>query len=207
MPRSPRSVVVGLAAVVLCALAVWRFRPFPGGATDAASFVAGILTLLAYLYLAAISVILAAIDLRTHRLPNAIVLPGYLVGAVLLGASAVVARDGGALLGAAIGAVAAFALFLLLALAVPGGLGFGDVKLAGVLGLFLGWLGWGPLAIGVAGGFVLGGLFAVCLLVARRAGRRSAIPFGPWLLAGAWLGIAAGAPLADAYLALAGIPG
>jgi leader peptidase (prepilin peptidase)/N-methyltransferase len=84
-------------------------------------------------------------------------------------------------------------------------MGGGDVKLAGVLGLFLGWLGWPELGVGAIGGFLLGGLFGVILLLTGRARRGTAVPFGPWLLAGAWLGILAGTPLAGAYLRLFGL--
>ena len=65
----------------------------------------------------------------------------------------------------------------------PRGMGFGDVKLAGVLGLYLGWFGWGALVVGWFAAFLLGGLFSVGLLLAGRAGRKSGIPFGPWMLA------------------------
>ncbi|GAA4160386.1 A24 family peptidase [Gryllotalpicola daejeonensis] len=206
-PISPRYLFVELGTGVFFALVAWRFWPFASDVTDASQLASRILTLLAFLYLAAISVVLALIDLDTHKLPNAIVLPSYLVGAVLLAASALSSHDLGRLLTAAIGAAAAFALFFLLAFAVPGGMGFGDVKLAGVLGLFLGFLGWGQLVVGIFGGFLLGGLFAIGLLIARRAGRRSGIPFGPWMLAGAWLGVAAGGPLIDSYLTLTGLAG
>jgi leader peptidase (prepilin peptidase)/N-methyltransferase len=96
-------------------------------------------------------------------------------------------------------------LYLLLAMLYPGGMGLGDVKLAGVLGLFLGWLGWGELVVGAFGAFLLGGLFGVALLLGRRAGRKSSIPFGPWMLVGAWLGIFAGDVLANGYLGLFGL--
>ncbi len=85
--------------------------------------------------------------------------------------------------------VALFLFYLIAALVYPGGMGFGDVKLAGVLGLFLGFLGWGPLVVGAFAAFLLGGLFALVLVALRRAGRKSGIPFGPWMLAGAWVGI------------------
>jgi leader peptidase (prepilin peptidase)/N-methyltransferase len=86
-------------------------------------------------------------------------------------------------------------------------MGMGDVKLAGVLGLFLGWLGWDALAVGALAAFILGGLFGVALIVARRARSKTAIPFGPWMLVGAWIGILAGGPIAAAYLSLFGLGG
>jgi len=163
------------------------------------------LTLVAFLYLAAISVALAVIDIDTHTLPNRIVLPAYLVGAVLLGTALVIEGEWTRLLSAAVGCAGAFLFYLVLALARPGGMGFGDVKLAGVLGLYLGSLGWAQLAIGVFAAFVLGGVFGIVLTMTRRATRTSGIPFGPWMIAGAWLGILAGGPLWAAYLRLIGL--
>jgi leader peptidase (prepilin peptidase)/N-methyltransferase len=84
-------------------------------------------------------------------------------------------------------------------------MGFGDVKLAGVLGLFLGYLGWGQLVVGAFGAFLLGGAFSLGLLALRRVNRKSGIPFGPWMLAGGWVGALAGAPISSGYLALFGL--
>jgi len=81
----------------------------------------------------------------------------------------------------------------------------GDVKLAGVVGLFLGFSGWASLAVGTLAGFVLGGVVGVALIAAQRAGRNTGIPFGPWMLAGAWVGILLGEPIARGYLALVGL--
>jgi leader peptidase (prepilin peptidase) / N-methyltransferase len=170
----------------------------PTPQATAAAFIA----LLAYLYLCAISIALALIDLDVHRLPNAIVLPAYAVGAVLLTASALLAGEPGRLLSAGVGAVGLAGLYLLLAVVRPGGMGMGDVKLAGVLGLFTGFIGWGALIVGAFGAFVLGGVFSLGLVLARRAGRASRIPFGPWMLAGAWVGIAAGEAIAAGYLSI-----
>ena len=167
--------------------------------------VAWLLGLVAFLYLAAISMVLALIDVDTHTLPNRIVLPSYVVGIVLLGAASLLAGDAGALLRAGIGMAALWLAYLGMALAYPGGMGFGDVKLAGVLGLYLGWLGWGPLAVGAFAAFLLGGVFSIWLLAARKAGRKSGIPFGPWMLAGAWVGIFFGESIATGYLALVGL--
>jgi leader peptidase (prepilin peptidase) / N-methyltransferase len=164
-----------------------------------------ILALVAFLYLAAISVVLALIDLDTHTLPNRIVLPSYVVGIALLGAASVLSGDFGALLRAGIGMAALWLAYLVMALAYPGGMGFGDVKLAGVLGLYLAWVGWGALAVGAFAAFLLGGLFSLGLIVARKAGRKSGIPFGPWMLIGAWVGIFFGGSIATGYLTLVGI--
>ena len=170
-----------------------------------AHIVATILALVTFLYFAAISVALALIDLDTQRLPNSIVLPAYPVAAVLLTAAALTAGAPERLLTMAIGGVGLFAAYLAMASLYRGGMGFGDVKLAGVIGLFLGWLGWGPLAVGAFAAFLFGGLFSLVLVMTRRATGRTAIPFGPWMIVGAWVGIFAGDQIASAYLALFGL--
>ncbi|MCR6494603.1 A24 family peptidase [Cellulomonas sp. P24] len=156
----------------------------------------------AYLYLAAVAVALALIDIDTHRLPNAIVLPSIPVMLLLLGAASAVTGDWSRLGTSVLGGVVLFALYAAMVVAYPRGMGLGDVKLAAVIGVALGWLGWGPLAVGAFAAFLLGGGFSVTLLALRRANRKTALPFGPWMLAGAGVGIAAGAPLWSAYLGL-----
>ncbi|MFF1634502.1 prepilin peptidase [Leifsonia sp. NPDC058248] len=197
-------VVEAITGVFFVFVAV-GFVPAVEAAAAPAALVGAALELIAFLYLAAISVALAAIDLDVHTLPNKIVLPAYLVGGGLLAGAGLFTGRLDALLGALVGLVALFVLYLVLALARPGGMGFGDVKLAGVLGLYLGYLGWGPLVVGAFGAFVLGGLFGIALLVVRRARRGSGIPFGPWMLAGAWTGIFFGETLWNGYLALVGL--
>ena len=159
----------------------------------------------AFLYLACVAVALTAIDLEHHRLPDAIVLPSYVVGAVLLAGAAAVQGDWSALLGAGIGLAVLWLGYFALALAKPGGMGFGDVKLAGLLGMHLGYLGWAELAVGAFAAFLVGGLVGVVLLATRRAGRRSAIPFGPFMLLGAAIGVAVGPDVAAGYLGLVGL--
>lgn len=156
----------------------------------------------AFLYLCAIAIALALIDLDTHRLPDAIVLPSYGVVVVLLGAASASTGDWSGLVRGVLAGAALFAFYFLLVVVYPAGMGFGDVKLAGVLGLYLGWVGWGAVLIGAFAAFLLGGVFAVALLVLRRAQRGSGIPFGPWMLAGAAVGLVAGEPLWAAYLSL-----
>lgn len=156
----------------------------------------------AFLYLASIGVALALIDLQTHRLPNAIVLPSYAVLAVLLALASWGSGDWSALVRAVVGGVVLWLLYFLLLLVKPEGMGFGDVKLAGLVGACLAWLGWGTLAVGAFGAFLVGGFVAVGLLVAGRARRGTAIPFGPWMVVGAAIGFAAGEPLWAWYLDL-----
>jgi len=154
----------------------------------------------AYLYFVAIGVALAAIDLDLRTLPNRIVLPSYPVLAVLLVPAALTADDGWRLVRAGLAGLAAFSFFLALALAYPDGMGYGDVKLAGLLGLVLGYLSWAAVLLGVFAGFLLGALFSVGLIASRRGGRKTAVPFGPFLIAGTLVGIFAGDALLDLYL-------
>ena len=154
----------------------------------------------AYLYLGAIGVALGLIDLDVKRLPDQIVLPSYPVALVLLAGAAALSGDWWSLGRALIGMAALYAFYFLLVLVYPAGMGWGDVKLAGVLGLYLGYLGWGELATGAFLGFFYGGLVGLLLIVFRRAGRKSKIPFGPYMLLGALTAILAGGALADLYL-------
>ncbi|WP_371740456.1 A24 family peptidase [Frigoribacterium sp. VKM Ac-2860] len=202
---SARYPIVELATGLFFVLVAARLWPLVGVPTEALPLVARLLSLVAFLWLAGVSVALAVIDLEHHRLPDAIVLPSYAVGGVLLAASSILVGDWPALVRAAIGLASLFAFYLIAALSYPGGMGFGDVKLAGVLGLYLAWLGWGEFAVGAFAAFLLGGLFAVVLLVTRRVERTGGIPFGPWMLAGAWVGVFAGGTVATAYLTLLGL--
>ena len=156
----------------------------------------------AYLYVGALWVVLTLIDLDVRRLPDVIVLPSYGVVAVLLALGSWGEGDWPALWRALVCGAILYAFYFLAMIVYPGGMGLGDVKLAGVLGMALGWLGWGQFAVGAFGAFLLGGFFSIGLMVARRAGRKSTIPFGPWMLGGAALGTVVGAPLWDAYLGL-----
>jgi leader peptidase (prepilin peptidase)/N-methyltransferase len=188
---SVRYPLVELATGVLFALMVVRF----GLSWD----------LPAYLYLAAIAVALALIDIDVHRLPNAIVLPSYPVVAALLLLPAVADGRWDDYLRAALCGLILFAFYFLLAFIYPAGMGFGDVKLAGVLGAYLGWLGWGALGVGAFLGFLLGGVLGALLMAVGRAGRKSKIPFGPFMLAGTQIAIVAADPLVDLYTGLFGL--
>ncbi len=184
---SARYPLVELATGALFAVLALRLGPDPA--------------LLAFLYLGAVGIALALIDVAVKRLPDVLTLPSYVMGAGLLAVAVAVGdATSGYLLRALAGMAALYAIYFLLVLAYPRGMGFGDVKLAGVLGLYAGWLGWGPWAVALAGGFLLGGLWSIGLLLLGRAGRGSAIPFGPFMLAGALLAVLAGDELAGAYV-------
>jgi leader peptidase (prepilin peptidase)/N-methyltransferase len=174
-------------------------------ARNGRTLVAAILVLVAFLYFAAVTVALALIDLDVHRLPNAIVLPSYIVAAVLFTAASILTGDYSALIRSAIAMAGLVVVYFAMAILYPGGMGFGDVKLAGVIGIYLGWIGWGALAVGAFGAFLLAGAFAVGLIISKRATRKSGIPFGPWMLGGAWLGAVVGNLAFVAYLSLFGL--
>jgi len=202
-PISARYPLVEAVTAVLFLVVGIRFLPDAG--TTGAVFAGHLVLIVTLLYLMAVSVALTLIDLDTQTLPNRIVIPMYPVLAGLLAVATILTGDWVALLRAVIGLLVLGGVYLVLALAVPRGMGFGDVKLAGVLGLVLAYLGWGPLAVGAFGAFLLGGTFGIVLLLVRRAGRSTGIPFGPWMLLGAWVGAFVGTPIWDAYLRLLGL--
>lgn len=187
-PISARYPAVEAATAVLFAVMALRFGPDP--------------VLPAYLYLAAVGLALALIDLDVRKLPDALTLPSYVVVATLLALGAALGSDSGHLVRALLGGVAMYAFYFALRFAYPAGMGFGDVKLAGVLGMATGWLGWGAWAVGLFAGFVFGGVFGVALIALGRAGRKSKVPYGPFMLLGTLLAVLAGQQLAGAYLAL-----
>jgi leader peptidase (prepilin peptidase)/N-methyltransferase len=159
----------------------------------------------AFGYLAAISIALWLIDLDVRRLPDVIVLPSYLVGAALLALASLAEDDWAAMLRAVVGGLALWAFYLALGMVYPDGMGWGDIKLSGVLGGYLAWLGWAELVTGAFLGFLLGGLVGAGLMLAGRARRKTKIPFGPFMLAGAWIAVAAGGRIAETYLGLTGL--
>lgn len=189
-------VYAGVVAALLPAIAS---APSPGMA------LAGVVELIALLIFAAVSIALSLIDLETHRLPNPIILFSYVVLTPLLAAAAIAGGDLEQAARAAAGAGIVFGAYLLLAALVPKGMGLGDVKLAGVVGLVLGYVGWAALAVGGLAAFLLGGMFGLLAIAAGKARRSTGIPFGPWMLGGAWLGILLGEPIAGWYLALFGL--
>lgn len=156
----------------------------------------------AFLYVTAVGVALAVIDLQTRRLPNALVLPSYPVLAGLLAVAAAWQGDWWAFARAVIGGAVLFAFFFAVAFLNPAGMGFGDVKLAGLLGAVLAYLSWPALAVGAFAGLLLGAIVGVALLASGRCGRTTALPFGPFLAAGALLGLFVAEPVAAWYATL-----
>jgi leader peptidase (prepilin peptidase)/N-methyltransferase len=146
----------------------------------------------AFCYLAAVGVALAIIDIQHRRLPDALTLTSYPVALVLLGLAAL-GTSGGArhFTDALIGMAAAGLFYLVQALIYPAGMGWGDVKLSGLIGLYLGWLGAAAVLEGLLAGYLLAALTGIGLLVTRRATRKSQIPFGPFMIAGALIAILA----------------
>jgi len=137
----------------------------------------------AFCALAAGGVPLAFFDARTSRLPNVVTLPAYPVSLALLGAAALQAGGTGRFVHALIGMAVAVAFFAVLLLVSPAGIGMGDVKLAGPLGAYLGWLGATAFAAGLMAAWLLAALTGLGLLLAHRATRKTQIPFGPFLIA------------------------
>lgn len=190
---SMRYPIVELSTGIVFGVVAWKFH---GSANS---------LILAFLYLAAVSIALALIDLDTHTLPNRIVIPSYFVGVILLGATTLISGNYSGILRALVGMGLLGLFYFALALIYPGGMGMGDVKFAGVLGLFLGYLGWSVLLVGAFSAFVLGGFFALALIVLRRAKRTSGIPFGPWMLTGAWVGVFFGTSIVQHYFSIFGL--
>lgn len=147
--------------------------------------------LVVWLLLAPTAVLLATVDFAAHRLPDVLTLPLAAALLFLLAVAAVLPGSGGswtwALLGSGIFGACFLVLFLL-----SKGIGFGDVKLALVLGAVLGWYGWATVLVGTFAGYLFAALYGIGLMLAGRADRTSRIPFGPFLLAGTLAGVLLG---------------
>ncbi len=207
---SLRYPLVEAVTAVAFALVVWWVAARAGDASwplagHGLPHPAALVALAAMLYLAAVSIALALIDVDTRRLPFWIVTPSWFVGAGLLGAAALLAGEPGAAVRMLTGAVALWGLYRVLHLLYPRGMGYGDVRLAGLIGAYLAWLGYGPLVVGAFAGFLLGALGGVVLIAAKGAGLKATIPYGPYMLAGTWVALVAGRPLAEGYLQLVGL--
>jgi leader peptidase (prepilin peptidase)/N-methyltransferase len=169
------SVSMGIVAGVLASATVVRF---------------GLSWLLpAHLFIAALAVMLTAVDLGVRRLPNVVVLPAVPITVALLALGAWSAHDWGALISAALAGIALFSFLLLCALVSPASVGMGDVKLALVVGTYTGFFGWTTAALSALLAFVAAAVLGLVLLASRRIGRGGMVPFGPSMFIGALISL------------------
>jgi leader peptidase (prepilin peptidase)/N-methyltransferase len=175
----PRTATLAIATALVCAVlaAATDTRPELG----------------VWLLLAPVGVLLTVVDFRVRRLPDPLTLPFAAAALALLGLTALVPEHAGHWTTALLGSLALGGGYFVLFLINPAGMGFGDVKLALGTGAALGWYGWPTVMLGTFAGFLLGALYGAALVITRRATRKTAIPFGPFLIAGAFLGLLVGA--------------
>lgn len=176
--EAPTSRLVPLVTAIGCAALAAATGPRP--------------ELAVWLLLTPFAVLLALVDRNVHRLPDQLTLPLAAAAAALLGLAALLPGKAGSWPAALLGGLALGAAYFVLFLIHPNGMGFGDVKLALSLGVVLGWYGWAVLFTGAFAGFLLGSVYGLGLIVLRRAGRKTAIPFGPFMIAGALAGLLLG---------------
>ncbi|OIJ91396.1 prepilin peptidase [Streptomyces sp. MUSC 14] len=179
LPYTPSAPLLAAVTALLCAVLTVATGTRP--------------ELVVWLLLAPVGVLLAVVDFRVQRLPDPLTLPLAPVALALLGLAALLPEHAGHWSTALYGALALGAGYFGLFLVHPSGMGFGDVKLAVGMGAVLGWYGWSVVLLGAFAGFLLGAVYGGALVVVRRAGRRTAIPFGPFLLSGALAGLVIGA--------------
>jgi leader peptidase (prepilin peptidase)/N-methyltransferase len=164
---------LAVLSAFLCGLQAWIFNAVP--------------VLPAFLYLAVMGVLLGAIDARHKLLPNRLVLPFLLGALALLGMASLISGAWLQLLWGLAGGAAMFAVYLVMALIKPGGMGMGDVKLAAVVGLYAGYLGLNAWLMVLVGAFALNAVTILILMLGRVLNRKSEIPFGPSMIAAALL--------------------
>jgi len=184
-PISPRYLAGELLTAIAWALAVVRL----GVSWDLVAFLPFLWVLIA----------LSLIDLETKLLPNRIVYPAVAVGVALLVATAAAGPGIDAWVRGLAAMVASAGFFFVIALISPAGMGMGDVKLAGLIGLFLGYLSWGRLVSAFFLAFLAGAIVGIALMIAGRAGRKTAIPFGPFMAFGAVIATLYGGPILRLY--------
>ena len=143
-----------------------------------------------YAYFIWLSVVLSLIDLRELRLPNKYVYPAYVFVLAGLLLPAIFANQWQAFAAAMLCGLVGFALFMLLHVIYSAGLGMGDVKLAGIIGMITGWVSWGTALVALMLAFFLSALVSIVLLATRKATMKSALPFGPFMLGGAIFAVA-----------------
>ena len=154
---------------------------------------------------AAVSIVIAYIDLDHHLILNVVLLPTLIATLALLALASLGTNEWNRLGRAVICAIVLGAFYLLLSIIWKGGMGDGDIKLAFILGLITGWLGWSQFIIGAFAAFFIGGFLSLVLIVGKKVDMHGGIPFGPSMLLGIWLGIFVGAPIATLYLQVTGL--
>ncbi len=159
---------------------------------------AGDAILFAWVFLAAVGVVLGYVDAQTRLLPTRIIAPSYAVLVVLILLAAAIDGDTDGLVHAGLGWLVFGGFYFVMWYVYPKGLGYGDVRLSGLLGLALGYLGWGPVLVGLYAGFLLGGIGGGLLSLLRIVDRKR-YPFGPFMLAGSLVGLAWGVAVGNWY--------
>ncbi|WP_073215361.1 prepilin peptidase [Streptomyces sp. NBRC 110465] len=182
-PSGPAAYAPGVLAPLVTALACVALAAATGARPE----------LVVWLALTPVAVLLAVVDRRVHRLPDPLTLPLAAAAVLLLGGAALLPGHAGSWTSGLLGGLTLGGFYFLLFLINPNGMGFGDVKLALALGVVLGWYGWSVLFLGGFAGFLFGAVYGLALLLLRRAGRRTGIPFGPFMIAGALTGVLLGA--------------
>ena len=182
---SPRYAVVELGTAALFVAAAIRF----GQSWSLPAFLVFFAALLA----------ISVIDIDCFLVPNRVLYPALFIAAPLLVLAAAATGDRTALVHALIGGVGGFGALLVVHLVSPRGMGFGDVRLAGLIGMMLGWLGLGYPVLGIFSGFLLASIVGVGLIVTRVRTRKDPVPFGPFLAVGAVVAVLWGQALLDAY--------
>jgi leader peptidase (prepilin peptidase)/N-methyltransferase len=186
-PISPRYPLVELATAALFVGAVIRF-----GDSDPA--------LPAFLVLFAALLAISAVDLEHYIVPNHIVYPALFITAPLLVVAAALDDDWSSLRDAALGGLLAWGLLFLIHLASPRGMGFGDVRLAGLIGVAVGWLSLSRVLLALFLGFLTAATVGIVLMATKRRTRKDRVPFGPFLALGAILAVFFGGPILSWYL-------
>lgn len=154
---------------------------------------------------AAVSIVIAYIDFDHHLILNVVLLPTLIATLALLALASLGTNEWNRLGRAVICAIVLGAFYLLLSIIWKGGMGDGDIKLAFILGLITGWLGWSQFIIGAFAAFFIGGFLSLVLIIGKKVDMHGGIPFGPSMLLGIWLGIFVGAPIATLYLQVTGL--
>ena len=188
LPHAPRPLpgspgVVAAVVPVLWGLLAWQLGGLAGG-----------VVLPAYLLLAGVGVALVWIDADVHRLPEGLTLPAIPAVGLLLAVASLASGDWGALGRAAICGVLGYLFYIVLALLVPGGLGFGDATLGALVSLPLGYLGWSEAVTGVVLTYLCGGVFSLGMVALRRVRLTGYIAFGPFIVIGSLAAVFVGFP-------------